>query len=324
MNVRSMFLRWIGIAAVVAFAATAHAAEPYPTRPVRIIVPLGAGSATDVLARVLAESLRKELPGAWVVENRAGAGGILGAQYVAKAQPDGYVLGLFHSSVLTVAAATIPNLAYDPRKDFTYIGTVATNPIVLVVPANSRFKTLADYIAAAKESGKVTCGIIGTGSHSQFNLEILKIAAGADVTVVSYAGGTSPVLSSLLGGEIDSASLLWAAVAELLRADKIRVLATSARLDEFPAVPTFASQGYPQANLEVRSILVGPAHMPPEITQRLVPVLAQLANDDTVHKTIEQLGNGALYLPPAETLAHVATEITNLTAVAQKVGIKSE
>jgi tripartite-type tricarboxylate transporter receptor subunit TctC len=213
MSIFQAFARPAVAVVLAAFALAAHAQEPYPNRPVRIIVPLGPGSATDVLARLIAESLNRNMKGTFVVENKAGAGGEIGADYVAKAKPDGYILGFFHSSVLTASAAINPKLPYNPSKDFTPLGIAASNPIVLAVPVNSPFKTLDSFVdAARKDPGKYTSGFIGVGSHSQFNLELLNIVAGVKITAIPYAGGTGPLLTGLLGGQIDSASALWAAL----------------------------------------------------------------------------------------------------------------
>ena len=321
---RKMFRPIVAIL-LAASAVAAHAEDAYPNRPVRLIVPLGAGSATDVLARVIAESLTHELKNTFVVENKAGAGGAIGADFVAKAKPDGYTLGFFHSSVLSASAAINPKLPYDPRKDFTPLGIAASNPIVLAVPVNSRFKTLEELIdAAKKEPGKYTSGFIGVGSHSQFNLELLNIVSGAKITAIPYAGGTGPLLTGLLGNQIDSASALWAAFSAQVAAGKLRLLATAAPLKELPDVPTFASKGYERANMEVFSVLMGPPHLPKEIADQLARALERSVKDPKVAQKIENLGFLVRYGSPQELSTKVAEETKLLTEVAEKVGIKVE
>src|SRR5690606_36169234 len=142
-------------------------AQAYPSKPVRIIVVLGGGSTLDVVARMLARTLSADLSANFIVENWPGAGGTIGAAAVARAEKDGYTIGMFHSGVVTTAVPQVPDLPYDPLKDFTPIGTMATNPVVFGVASGSRFRSLNDMLAAAKkEPGSVSCGLNGVGTHS--------------------------------------------------------------------------------------------------------------------------------------------------------------
>jgi tripartite-type tricarboxylate transporter receptor subunit TctC len=318
---------WIGIAAaLLASTLTAAWAQgKYPSQTIKVVVPLGPGSATDALARLIAESLRTELKADAIVENKAGAGGVIGGGYVARAKPDGYTIGVFHSSVLSTAVATSPNVTYSPHKDFTPLGNAANNPWVLGVAANSQFKSLEDLIAAAKkEPGKYNCGIIGVGSHSHFNLELLKQASGADISRIPYSAGTGAIIAGLLGGHIDSASMVWAGLSEHVRSGKIRILAASSPLKGFPDVPTFASKGYPQASLEVGNAVVGPAGMPKEVTDVLVPAIKRAIADPKNVAIMEKLGFRVLYQPPQQLAESLAKELAVVTEVARKAGIKAE
>lgn len=319
---------WMGAVAALfmsTLAATATAQGKYPSQTIKVVVPLGPGSATDALARMIAESLRNDLKADVIVENKAGAGGVIGGGYVARAKPDGYTIGVFHSSVLTTAVATSPNVTYDPKKDFTPLGNAANNPWVLGVAANSRFKTLEDLIAAAKkEPGRYNCGLIGVGSHSHFNLELLKQASGADISRIPYSAGTGAILTGLLGGHIDSASMIWAGLSEHVRTGKIRILAASSPLKGFPEVPTFASKGYPQASLEVGNAVVGPAGMPKEVTDVLVPAIKRAIAEPKNVAMMEKLGFSVQYQPPQQLAATLAKELAVVTEVARKAGIKAE
>jgi tripartite-type tricarboxylate transporter receptor subunit TctC len=319
---------WMGMAAALmmsTLSAAASAQHKYPSQTIKVVVPLGPGSATDTLARLLSESLRTDLKAEVIVENKAGAGGVIGGGYVARAKPDGYTIGVFHSSVLTTAVATSPNVTYDPHKDFTPIGNAVNNPWVLGVAANSRFKTLEDLIAAAKkEPGKYNCGIIGVGSHSHFNLELLKQASGADLSRIPYSAGTGAIITGLLGGHIDSASMVWAGLSEHVRTGKIRILAASSPLKGFPDVPTFASKGYPQASLEVGFSVVGPAGMPKEVTDALVPAIKRAIADPKNVAIMEKMGFRVLYQPPQQLAETLAKELAVVSEVARKAGIKAE
>jgi tripartite-type tricarboxylate transporter receptor subunit TctC len=318
----------MGVAAALVMstlAATASAQSKYPSRTITVVVPLGPGSATDALARLIAESLRTDLKAEVIVENKAGAGGVIGGGFVARAKPDGYTIGVFHSSVLTTAVATSPNVTYDPQKDFTPLGNAANNPWVLGVAASSRFKTLEDLIAAAKkEPGKFNCGIIGIGSHSHFNLELLKQASGADISRIPYSTGTGAIIAGLLGGHIDSASMVWAGLSEHVRSGKIRILAASSPLRGFPDVPTFASKGYSQASLEVGNAVVAPAGMPKEVMDLLVPAVRRAIADPKTVATMEKMGFRVLYQPPQQLAESLAKELAVVSDVARKAGIKAE
>jgi tripartite-type tricarboxylate transporter receptor subunit TctC len=320
---RVSFLRRLLAVLALSACCAAYPQESYPSRPVKIVVPLGPGAATDSLARLISESLRSELKGSFIVENRPGAGGIVGAAYVASAKPDGYTIGVFHSSVLSAAAAVNPKLGYDPKKDFTPIGIVASNPIALAVAANSKFRTLDDFIAAAKkEPGKYTAGFIGLGSHSHFNLELLRIASSAEITRVPFAGGTGPLITSLLGGQIDAASALWAAFSGQVQGGKLRLIATTSPIREHPEVPTFASKGYPKLNLEVLAVVVGPAGMPTEAIGALVRAVERATVEPKNVAAMEKLGFQVAYGGPQKLASYIAEELAVLSALVKDAGIK--
>ncbi len=317
-------LSWILAAALGLIAAGAWAEERYPSRPVRIIVALGPGAGADALARYLAaEPLRRELGTEVIVENKPGAGGVVGGEYVAKQKPDGYTIALFHASVVTSEPAINPNIPYDSVKDFTPVATLVNNPLAVVVSAGSRWNTLAELLGDAKQ-GKVSCGIIGIGSHTHFNLELLKIASGANITRAAYAAGTGPIITDLLGGHIDCTSLVWPAVEGLVKSGKFRALAVTSRLKNFPQVPTFASLGYPQASLDVFFAIFGPAGLPPEVMAKLTPAFENVMKNPQVQAKLEDLGFSISYEGPQKLGEHVRHELALLKDVARKAGIKHE
>jgi tripartite-type tricarboxylate transporter receptor subunit TctC len=309
-------------AATCAAFGTASAESTYPSRPVKIVVAIGPGSATDAFARMLAEALRNDLKGDFIVENRAGAGGTIGGSFIAKSKPDGYTIGVLHSSVVTTAPAITPGLTYDPRKDFTWLGNTVSNPIVLLVAGNSPFKTLEELVAAAKkEPEKYTTGIIGMGSHSHFNLELLKQHSGAGLTRVPYAGGTGPVITDLLGGQVTSASLIWAGLGDFVRSGRMRVLAATSPLKGFPDVPTFASKGYPEAHLEVFLSVVAPAGLPKEISDKLVPAIERAVKNPKSASVIDANGYRINYEPPATAAETVSKELDVVIPLARRLGL---
>lgn len=319
---------WIAACAVAAaymHGGPATAQNEYPNRPVKIIVAIGPGSATDSFARLLADGLRTELKGDFIVENKAGAGGVIGGNFIAKAAPDGYTLGVLHSSVVTTSPAIQPAVHYDPRKDFTYLGNTVSNPVVLLVPGASPFKKLEDLVAAAKKDpGKYHTGIIGMGSHSHFNLELLKQASGAGLTRVPYSGGTSQIVADLMGNQVSSASLIWAGLGEFVKDGRIRALAATSPLKGFPDVPTFTERGYPKVHLEVFLAVVAPAGLPKEISDRLVPAIERVVKRPENEEMMSRLGYRVNYEPPAQAAKTITDELESVAVLAKQIGLSAK
>ena len=317
---------WV-ISALVAFAlmGAASAQERFPSRPIKLVVALGPGSGVDSLARMLSDYLRDDLKTELIVENKPGAAGVLGGDFLAKSKPDGYTLGVFHASVLTTAAAINSNLPYDPLKAFTPLALVGTNPLALVVSAASRWNTLGELLEdARKNPGKISCGIIGMGSHSHFNLELLRIDSGAEITRVPYSAGTGAVIVGILGGHVDCTSLTWPAVLGQVRGGKLRALAVTSRIKEFPRIPTFAESGFPRASLEVFYAIFGPANLPREVVGRLVPALEKAIRDPKNEASLEKMGYSVSYEGPAKLSDRIANELAVVREVAAKVGVKQD
>jgi tripartite-type tricarboxylate transporter receptor subunit TctC len=315
----------IAICALAGAASSAHATEKYPSRPVKIVIGLGPGSTTDTFARLLADALSKDLKGSFIIDNKPGAAGTSAGAALAKSAPDGYTLGVFNSSVLTTAAAITPNLPYDPRTDFTWLAEMAANPLVLVVRADSPFKTLEDFVAAAKKNpGGVSSGLMGIGSGSHFNVELLSVATGTNINTVAYSAGTSQVINGLLGGEIDSASSVLSAVSTFALAGKMRFLATTSPLKEFPSVPTFTSKGYPQVNLEIGFFMVGPAGIPKEVTDVLLPAIERAVKSTKITTTMDGLGTRVYFGGPQLLADRVVKELEVVTGLARKLKLSSD
>jgi tripartite-type tricarboxylate transporter receptor subunit TctC len=318
----------LAFAAALAAACASGLAWPqdkYPSKPIRLVVALGPGAGADLLARFLAaEPLRRELGTEVLVENRGGAGGVVGGEFVAKAKPDGYTLGLLHASVVTTVTV-INKVGYDPVRDFTPVANLVTNPLALLVSAGSRWSALEQLLDEARKSpGKISCGIIGVGSHTHFNLELLRIASGADFTRVPYAQGTGPIINDMLGGHLDCTSLVWPAVEALVKAGKFRALAVTSPMKNFPQVPTFAAKGFPQAGLEVFFAIFGPADLPPDVMGRLVPAFEHTMTSPDIQARLEQMGFVIQYQGPKELAERLKRELALVADVAKKAGIKGE
>ena len=300
--------------------------DSFPNKPIRLMVAIGPGAGADNLARFLAgDPLRRELGTEVLVENKVGAGGAVGGEFLAKSRPDGYTLGLLHASVVSTVTIVNQNVNYDPIKDFTPIANLTTNPLGVVVNAGSRWTSLEQLLAEAKKSpGKVNCGLIGLGSHTHFNVELLKQATGAEINLVPYAAGTGPILSALMGNHIDCTSLVWPAVDAFVKAGKLRALAVTSTIKDLPQIPTFASKGYPQVSLEVFNAVFAPAGLPREIQGRLESAFLRVLRDPNVVSQLEKQGY-ALLLENSQTLAaRVRHELEVVREVFKKAGMKQQ
>jgi tripartite-type tricarboxylate transporter receptor subunit TctC len=307
------------------YSGAATAQDKYPSKPIKIIIPLGPGSGNDVVTRILSESLEKDLNTQIQVEYKAGGGGgVVGADFVAKSKPDGYTLGTLNSSVLTNAPVftTVP---YDPVKDFTPIARLGTGSIVLVVNESSPWKTLEDFLDyARKNPGKATCGTTGTATVGNLDLELLKAAAGVQITHVPYKAGSGPNIAALLGGHIDSAMQLWPVLVNHVRGGKLRPLASASSLREFPQVSTFAQKGFPSVNLEVWFGFYGPANLPKDVLARLNRAFKKALNETENVAKLEKIGWRVDYEGTTELSERVKKEFAAVQELVTKAGIKPD
>src|SRR5882672_3688137 len=231
------------------FVAATARAEGWPSRLIKAIIPFGAGSATDVVPRLVFDRLAAELGQSIVVENRAGAGGTLGTAMVVKADPDGYTL-LAHSSALTIAPAIFPNLTFDASKDLASVLMIGSSANVMIVPITRPWKTVQDFIADAKaKPGSISFGSVGIGSAVHISSEKFRLAAGIEATHVPYRGG-SEVIADILGARIDFYFCPLATALPLIREGQVRALlvSTPKRVPDLPDVPTPLEAGLKDAD----------------------------------------------------------------------------
>jgi tripartite-type tricarboxylate transporter receptor subunit TctC len=277
----------LGTAIVV--AASGAAAQTYPTAPVRVLVPFGAGGATDVVARVFAERLAQRMGQSFTVENRAGAAGQIAAAAFARAPADGYTLMFTTAAPITVAPLISDKLQYDPRKDFVPVAVVAVQPVWVVVNANSPHKSLADLVAQAKTNpGKLTYGTSGVGTELHLAAEAVARSAGIQLVHVPFRGG-GEVITALLGSQVDFAALSTASIAGAVRQGTLRLLAVSSprRMADFPDVPTFAELGHASATMVPWWGLMAPAGTSPAIVARLTQELEAASKDESVRERLK-------------------------------------
>jgi tripartite-type tricarboxylate transporter receptor subunit TctC len=274
------------------FAAPAFAA--WPERPITIIVPFPAGGLTDVAARHFAQGLQEELKQPVIVENRVGAGGIIGTEYVSRAKADGYTL-LVNSPSHVINQAFRTKMPYDALRDFTPVAQLLNSPMVLVVHSSVPVNNLQDYLAyAAKQNGGVTFGSTGTGGTSHLAGEMLRLQTHAPMTHVPYKGA-NPALNDLLGGQVPSIFLDVATVAQHINSGKLKAIAVSSatRSETLPTVPTVAEQGYPGYDVSTWIALYGPANLPEPIATKLNAVALRTMSSPREQDWLRQNGAAA-------------------------------
>lgn len=315
----------IVIAAALALASPGSpvSAQPaYPTRPIELIIPFPPGGPADTAARIIQPKLGAALGVPLVLINKAGGGGALAADYVAKSKPDGYTVFAATNAPVTIVAATQPDVSYRPS-DFAAIGISMTDVSVFVGKAGSPWKTLDEFVEyARKNPGKLSYGSAGLGTVSFFAFELVKNAYGLDITHVPFQGG-GPVKNAIMGGHVTIASSGLNSFAPLMKSGDLIALATSApkRVAAFPDVPTLAEKGFPDASLNIWMALFVPAKTPPGVIDKLSQALEQTMKEPSVTTAVEKAGMVVDYRGPAATAKLVETEYEAVKKVATRLGI---
>ena len=297
MGVRMLFAA-LASAALSAFAASvaAQAADDYPNRPIRIIVPQAAGSGVDLQARVLAQKMGELWGYQGVVENRPGANAIIGMEAGAKAAPDGYTLIYAPVSAVTTNAFIYKKLPYDTFRDFIPITQTTSNPLGAVVNPASGIKSIKDIVARAKaEPGQLNYGSFGIGNMTHLMGELLSLAADIKMTHVPYRGQT-PAITDVVAGQIPLAFTTTAGVADLVETGKLDLIATfgETRDEQFPKTPTVVESGYPSVIVVGWSGLFAPAGVPPQIVNRIYSGMAKALAMPDVKDAIARQGSKAV------------------------------
>jgi tripartite-type tricarboxylate transporter receptor subunit TctC len=255
----------------VAFIAPSHAAEPWPNRPVKMLVPFTAGGTADLLGRIAAHKLSQALGQEFIVENKPGAGGLIAAEEAARAAPDGYTLVVSGIGGFIIAAAANPNTSVDILKDFKHIAYFGGPPSVLVVNPQIPAKSLKELVAYAKSHGQtLNYGSPALTAHANLIAQMFQEKAGIRFLDVPYKGA-SQAITDLIGGHLAVASMTLTSAAGAIKGGKARALAISAaaRLPEYSDIPTYKEQGYADLVADTWFSLSGPAHMPPDIVKRI-------------------------------------------------------
>jgi tripartite-type tricarboxylate transporter receptor subunit TctC len=288
---RSILIACLAIVAASAVTPDVNAAE-YPARPIKVVVPYPPGGPTDILGRVVADFLGKDIKQATLVENKPGAQGAIGAEMVARADPDGYTLLVAAGSIIVLNPLLYKKLSYDPARDFRMLALMTDFPLLMEVHPSVPAKTVAEFVAYARQNpGKLNFGSAGTGGTIHLAGEMFKRMAGIEMTHVPY-NGAAPALTDLLAGNIqvmfDSVSTALPPV----RSGMLRALGVSSaqRIPDLQDVPTIAESGYPDYLVSVWYGIVAPANLREDVAQKLTDSLNRAMNDDAFRASLEKIG----------------------------------
>ena len=290
--------------------ATPVLAQTFPSKAVRIVVPFGAGGVADLTVRTVAAKMTEGLGQTVVIENKPGAGGVVAGDAVAKAEPDGHTL-LLMSNGTAVSAGLFKSLPFDTLKDFAPISTLGTFDIAIIVPANSRFKTLGELLAFARANpGKLNIGSINVGSTQNLAAELFKSAAGIDAQIVPF-NGTPAVVTALRGGQVEVAVEILGPVMSQISAQALRALAVTGdkRAAVLPEVPTAKEAGVANLSASSWNALAAPAKTPPAVIARLNKEITAALNAPDVKKKLAELNVDAQASTPEQTAALLASDI---------------
>ncbi|HEV7599981.1 MAG TPA: tripartite tricarboxylate transporter substrate binding protein [Bradyrhizobium sp.] len=311
--------------ALLASPATAQAA--YPSRTIKMIVPYPAGGTTDFLGRLVAEQLKSGLGATVIVENKPGAGTTLGAEQVARSEPDGYTLLMATSTTLAINKTLYKKLPYDPVKDFTPIALLAGVPFALIINPMLPAETLAEFIAYAKSKpGELAYGSAGNGSPQHLGAEMLRTAAGLDLRHVPYRGSV-PAMLDVIAGHIPFMIVDLQPALQQIREGKVRVLGvtTPKRVAAAPDIPTLVEAGLPGFELVAWQGVVAPVGVPREIVDQLAAQITRLVSDPATRDKLTALALDPLTgSTPDSFAAYIKTEVDRWAVVVRNSGAEVE
>ncbi len=307
---------------LLACLSAAAFAQGFPAKPIRLIVPYGAGGASDVLARAMAQKAAEGLGQQVVVENRTGAGGLVAAELVKNSSPDGYTLFMADTGPMAILPALQPGLAYDPLRDFTPVILAASAPFFLAVASAMPARTVAQLVQHAKANPKLPYGSSGSGSANHLTMESLKLTAGIDLTHVPYKGNAQSV-PALLSGDIALLFVGLASIAPHVKSGKARIIAvaTPRRSPQLPEVPTVA-ETYPGFEMNLTLGIVAPAGTPREIVARLNAEFSKALASPSVGARLPALGIDPLSGPPEAYAEQIRADLPRLRNLVRDTGAR--
>jgi tripartite-type tricarboxylate transporter receptor subunit TctC len=309
-----------------AYAQNGGSAAAYPNRPIRFFAGFPPGGVADQVARLIVPELSIRLGQPIIIDNRAGAGGVIGVETIAKSPPDGYTMGFGVSGALTSSVTLSPKLPYDPTKDVAPISLVVTNPLVLVVPSSSGLKNVKDFIAAARAAnGKFNYGTAGIGTAMHLAGELLKQTANFEMNHAPYKG-SAPAATDLLGGHITAAILDLATAKQHIQSGRLTALGLTSgkRTTLAPEIPTIAESGYPGYEFISWFGLLMPSATPQVILTRVHTDLVSVLHDPSVRKKLFDAGVDPAPGTPEEMRARIKREIEISSKLIKAAGITVE
>jgi tripartite-type tricarboxylate transporter receptor subunit TctC len=304
----------------------AHAQANYPSKPITVVVPYGAGGSADSRSRQLAQRMSLMLKQPFVIENKAGAGGNIGTEFVARAAPDGYTIGMGNFAPLAVNKTLFGNLRYDPETDLSPIILLEKGPLILVVNPNSQYKSIQDIVAAAKaKPGTLTFSSGGIGGSHQLSAELFMQNAGIQMIHVPYKSGSAG-LTDLMAGNVDMMFDQMYSAVPSIRADKLRPIAITSkkRSPLFPNLPSFAELGYPKVEVLNWQGFIAPAGTPKPIIDILNKAANEALKDPQLRELMLSQGNEIGGGTPSEFAALIKSEAAKWSAVVKAGNIKPE
>ncbi|MFO1199647.1 MAG: tripartite tricarboxylate transporter substrate binding protein [Burkholderiaceae bacterium] len=319
-------LAWLAVLASFIAAAPAGAQSAYPSRPIRILVGFAPGGGTDVMARLIGQKLSEAWNAQVVVENRAGASGVLAADLTAKAPGDGYTLLMGHVNSHGIAPGAMPKLPYDAQRDFVPIVLVGTTPNLLVANLGTGVKSLAELVAKAKAApGQLTFGSAGTGSSQHLAIELFKLSAKVDVLHVPYKG-SGQLIPDLIAGQIGYSFDTMTAITPHVKSGKVVPIATTRpkRSGAYPNLPTMVELGYPGFDVSTWYGLVAPAGTPADVVARLNREVNRILTLPDVKEKLDSVGAEDGGGTPEQFAQFIRDEIAKYARIVRDAGVKLE
>ena len=319
-------IRFIAPATLLALFAIAANAQTWPARTVRVIAPFAAGGTADLLGRITAGKLSESMGQSFIVENRPGAGGVLGSELVARSAPDGYTLLVSGVASHAVAPALSPKFPFDPVKDFAHIALFGGPPSVLAIHPSLPVRDLKSFIAFAKSKPReLTYGSPGNGTQGHLIAELFRRAAGIDIQHIPYKGASGAVVD-VMAGHTHAISTTLTTASTQIRAGRLRALAISsaARLPEYPDVPTYREAGYPDLVATIWFSLSGPAALPADIVNRLNSEVRRVLQLPDVRARLRPEGIEPGNLDPKAFTEFVAAEVKRWAPVVKASGARAD
>ncbi len=327
---RAIRVNLIGLAlaavSACAFAQTATEPTAYPSRTIRLVVPYGAGGVSDIIGRVVAQKLSEVIGQPVVVENRGGAGGMLGTGTVAKSAPDGYTLVLSSLSAYAIGPRLLKTSPYDPVTDFTAVGGVALTPTILTTGTSAPFRTVPELVAYARANpGRLNYGSSGIGSIGHISAELLRAATGVELIHIPYKSAAF-AYPDMISGNVSMVFDALPSAIQHIRSGKVRSVAmmSDRRSPLLPDVPTFAEAGYPSVTLRLWVGVHGPAGLPPAVVQRLNGALDKALAAPDLRERFASVGADPFPAPAREFGEMVREDVATLARTMDAAGIKPE